>query len=120
MVEEISGATGAWAAEASRSCRSDLAVAASEGTESVLDWWKKQRHQATGRPVARCAVVPFAVDSSVEAPAVCDFATGKVSAHSLGRFCSVDGCYCSPAIFKDPKVFQDCENRCAQLAKERT
>jgi hypothetical protein len=90
------------------------------GQESVLDWWRKQCHfladQAAGRPVARCAVVPFAVDSSVEALAVCEFATGKVSTHSLGRFCSVDGCYCSPAIFKDSKVFCDCDARKERLA----
>jgi hypothetical protein len=94
--------------------------------ESVLEWWQRSRrflnHAAAGRPRPACLVNPVLItfDSAFSLPDSCEFAIGIVSERSEGRICKVDGCYCSPTIFKDPKVFQNCETRSGQLAKEQS
>ena len=45
----------------------------------------------------------------------CEFATGVIHEVCLGRTCSVDGCYCSPAVFAVAKVFMGCSVRLEKL-----
>jgi hypothetical protein len=96
------------------------------GQESVLEWWRRSRRflgdVAAGRPCPASAVNPvlYAFDSAFPLPDCCEYAVGIVSERSEGRLCKVDGCYCSPTIFKVPKVFQNCETRSGQLAKEQS
>jgi hypothetical protein len=74
------------------------------------------------RVAARCAVKPEVYGTKhVEAlPGCCEFATGLVCEGAEGHSCSVTGCYCPPSVFKDSKVFVDCDTRLVQLAKEQT
>ncbi|MCW4024910.1 MAG: hypothetical protein NWF01_07750 [Candidatus Bathyarchaeota archaeon] len=91
--------------------------------ETVLEqfgfkrFYYRERSPSQGRR-ALCAVLPVIVDSNL--PECCEFAQDKVSERSEGRFCCVDGKYCSPAFFRNPTVFGDCEVRLAELAKEKT
>ncbi|MCW4017983.1 MAG: hypothetical protein NWF00_04805 [Candidatus Bathyarchaeota archaeon] len=97
--------------------------------ETVLDRFGPKRlrrfrefHVDAPGVSARCAVKPSVYSTAFvdPLPGCCEFATGLVSEGSQGRTCCVDGCYCSPAVFKDPKVFGDCSTRLEQLAKEQT
>jgi hypothetical protein len=97
----------------------------SEESKSVLDWWQRSRsrrlsNEVTEYPRAAFAVVPYITDTSSKLPGCCAYVEGKVSEHSEARLCKVDGCYCSPLIFKNSDVFKDCNVRLALLAKKDT
>lgn len=93
-----------------------MSEAAESKSETILEQFSLRRlyprhrlwHEDEGLPRPACAVVP----------SCCEFAVGIVSERSEGRICSVDDCYCSPSIFKNPIVYLACEIRLEKLKEQ--
>jgi hypothetical protein len=76
-----------------------------------------QRAACAVHPAARSS--PYKSNEAAPLPDCCEFATGIIFEGSENRTCSVTGCFCPAAVFKDPAVYPSCDARKEKLAAEQ-